>query len=89
MEKRSVTVLLAGKRYTLRTSESDDHIKRAVAYANRLFGEVKLISPRASAETVASAAALALADELIKAQDDNGRLRRMLNMEALEQKNEA
>jgi cell division protein ZapA (FtsZ GTPase activity inhibitor) len=84
MELHQVKVRVAGKSYTLSTTESAQHVQRVLGLVNRKLDEIRASSPRIGAETAAVSVSLTLADELIKAQDDNTRLRRSLR-EAHEQ----
>lgn len=76
---QTVSVRVAGRAYTLRTTLDRHAIDRAVAYLNRRLKEVRAASPGADGETAAIAAALSLAGELVSAQDDNTRLMRQLS----------
>jgi cell division protein ZapA (FtsZ GTPase activity inhibitor) len=77
MDTQSVTVHVAGHDYILNSNDKPEHVKRAAVYADRKIAEVTA-SGVSSRETAAVVAALILADELIKSQDDNTRLRREL-----------
>ena len=79
MESHQVKVRVAGKTYTLCTTESAQHVQRVLGLVNRKLDEIRVTSPRTGTETAAISASLTLADELIKAQDDNTRLRRSLH----------
>lgn len=78
MEKEKREVRIAGRSYTLSSAETPEHIDRTVRLLNARLNEVYALSSRIDKETAAIAAALSLADELIKAQDDNTRLRKNL-----------
>lgn len=82
METQRLTVRVAGKNYRLSFSDDPDHIRRLVAFTNRRIAEAGALSPATDRETAAVAAALSLADDLIKAQDDNTRLRRALDAQS-------
>ena len=82
METQRLTVRVAGKNYRLSFSDDPDHIRRLVAFTNRRIAEAGASSPATDRETAAVAAALSLADDLIKAQDDNTRLRRALDAQS-------
>ncbi len=77
MEKQKTTVNLAGRAYTLVSSDPPEYMRRVAAYADRRLRETaaaaRLPAPQAAALT-----ALNLADDLIKAKDENQRLRREL-----------
>ena len=77
MEKQKTTVSIAGKEYHLVSSDPPEHVKRVAAYADRVLRETLQTTrlPQVQADALA---ALNLADELIKAQDENQRLRREL-----------
>lgn len=78
MEVHKVTVRVAGKNYTLSTSDEPEQVRRLVSFANRKLSEASASNPTVDRETAAVAAVVSLSDELIKAQDDNTRLRRQL-----------
>ncbi len=82
METQRLTVRVAGKNYRLSFSDDPDHIRRLVSFTNRRIAEAGASSPATDRETAAVAAALSLADDLIKAQDDNTRLRRALDAQS-------
>ncbi len=75
MEKQKTTVRVAGKEYTLVSSDSPEHLARVAAYVDRRITEAAYAT-RMNKESVAVLAALNMADELMKAQDENARLRR-------------
>lgn len=73
----SYTLRIAGRDYTLTSTDSADHVRRVGVYVDRKIAETgagALMNREASAVV----AALAIADELMNAQDDNTRLRREL-----------
>ena len=77
MEKRRVAVNVGGKGYTLFSSDPQEHVQRVADYADRRLRE----TATATHQTVSQAAiqtVIALSDEVIKAQDENSRLRREL-----------
>lgn len=78
MDSQSYRVTVAGKSYRLTSSQSADHVRRALSCANRRLSEFMAVNPRASKETAAISATLTLASELIQAQDDNTRLRQQI-----------
>lgn len=77
MDNQSITVHVAGRDYVLYSNDKPEHVRRAAAYADRKISEVTATGVKGR-ETAAIVAALMLSDELIKAQDDNTRLRREL-----------
>lgn len=78
MEKELREVRIAGRKYSLSAIGSSEHIDRMVSLVNERIAEAAAVSQRIDKETAAVAVALSMADELIKAQDDNTRLRRLL-----------
>lgn len=77
MDKQKVTVRVAGREYTLVSADSVEHLSRVAAYADRQITEMQFAA-RTSKENAAVLAVLNLADELMRAQDENARLRRSL-----------
>ena len=78
MDKQKITVRVAGKEYTLVSSDSPEHLGRVAAYVDRCITETAFAT-RMNKENVAVLVSLNIADELMKAHDDNARLRRELN----------
>lgn len=78
MDKQKMTVRVAGKEFALVTSDSPEHLSRVAAYVDRQITET-LFATRQPKETVAVLVAMNITDELMKAQDENSRLRRELN----------
>jgi len=78
MDKQKVTLRVAGKEYALVSSDSPEHLSRVAHYVDRQITET-VFATRASKENAAVLVALNLADELMKAKDENARLRRELN----------
>lgn len=77
MEKQKVTVRVAGRAYTLVSADSASHLSRVAAYVDRQMTETQFAA-RTGRENAAVLTALNLADELMKAKDENARLRREL-----------
>jgi len=78
MDKQKTSVRVAGKEYTLVSADSPEHISRVANFVDRRITETAFAS-RMNKENVAVLVALNMADELMKAQDENARLRRELN----------
>ncbi len=78
MEKQKTTMRIAGRDYTLYSSDSPEYLSRVAAYVDRQITEVTFAT-RQPRETVAVYVSINLADELMKARDENSRLRRELN----------
>ena len=73
----SYTLRIAGRDYTLTSTDSPEHVKRVAVYVDRKIAETGS-SGFVNREGAAVIAGLAMADELLTAQDDNTRLRREL-----------
>ena len=78
MEKQKTIVRVAGKEYTLVSVDSPEYINRVANYVDRRITETAFAT-RMNKENVAVLVSLNMADELMKAQDENARLRRELN----------
>ncbi len=78
MKKQATTLRVAGREYTLVSADAPEHLSRVAAYVDRRITETAFAT-RLNRESAAVLTALNIADELMKAQDDNARLRRELN----------
>ena len=78
MEKQKTTVRVAGKDYTLVSSDAPEYISRVAAYVDRQITET-VFATRMPRETVTVLVAMNITDELMKAQEENSRLRRELD----------
>lgn len=79
MEKQKIKVRIAGKDYILLSSDPPEHVHRVGIYVDRKISEVEQAT-RLPSNMVAVLTALNLGDELLKAQDENTRLRRELTL---------
>ena len=77
MEKQKITVTVAGKPYTLVSSDPPEHVKRVAAYVDRTLSETSAVTNLPSSQT-AVLTCFRMAEELLKAQDENRTLRRRL-----------
>ena len=77
MEKRKMTVTVAGRPYTLVSSDPPEHVKRVAAYVDRKLSETAAVTNLPSAQT-AVLTCFHLAEELLKAQDENRMLLRRM-----------
>lgn len=75
MEKQKTTVRIAGKEYTLVSTDSPEHLARVASYVDRQLSET-MRSGRIPANAASVLVAMNLADELLHAQDEVNRLRR-------------
>ena len=78
MSVNTVTVTIAGREFSLNSTDSPESGQRTAALVDRKMREL-MASGIANREAAAVLAALTYADELIRAQDDNTRLRRKLD----------
>ena len=84
MEKQKITVTVAGKPYTLVSAAPPEHVKRVAAYVDRSLSETSSVTNLPSAQA-AVLTCFRMAEELLKAQDENRMLQRRL--EELAKKN--
>ena len=77
MEKQKITVTVAGKPYTLVSSDGPEYVRRVAAYVDRQLRETAAVTNLPSGQT-AVLACFNMAEELMKAQDENRTLRRQL-----------
>lgn len=75
--RQNFTFRIAGRDYTISSSDSPEHMRRVAVYVDRRITEVSSTGMLAR-ESAAVVAALSIAEELMTAQDDNTRLRREL-----------
>lgn len=75
--KVKTTVTICGKDYTMVGVESEEHVKRVAVYVDRKMEEM-MLTYRLSQPMAAVLTALNLADELMRAQDENTKLRKEL-----------
>jgi len=88
-EAVTVTVKVAGKNYQLSGMEEAAHFERLAEMTDRRIRETTLQNPALGDEACAVAAALSLADELVKAQQVASLLRKQLEGLARVQLDEA
>lgn len=74
MKKTKTVVKILGRDYTITGSDTEEHIQRVAAFVDRKMEELRM-STRLPEPMVSVLTAMNLADELIKAQDENTRLR--------------
>ena len=75
--ERRYTLRIAGRDYTITSSDAPEHVHRVAVYIDRKIAEMAS-SGFVNRESAAVIAGMAVADELLTAQDDNTRLRREL-----------
>ena len=81
MEKQKITVRVAGRSYTLVSSDSPEHVRRVAELVNRQLHEMEIVSGL-PAQQVMTLTCLNLEDQLVKAQDEIRELKRRLMEQA-------
>ena len=84
MEKQKITVIVAGKPYTLVSSDPPEYVRRIASFVDRKLSETMTATNLPSGQA-AVLACFNLAEDLIKAQDENAVLRNRMERIALEQ----
>ncbi len=79
MEKIRTTVHIAGKDYVMTSYDPEEYVKRVASYVDRKMTELSLAT-RLPAEKLAVLTALNVADDMLKAHDENNRLKRELGL---------
>lgn len=82
MEKQKITVSVAGKPYTLVSSDPPEYVKRVAAYVDRKMRETMTVTNLQAAQA-AVLACFNLAEEVMKAQDENRVLRRQIEEQSV------
>ena len=75
MEKQKITVTVAGKNYTLVSGDAPEFVRRVAAFVDRKLNETAAVTNLPSGQA-AVLTCFNLAEELLKAQDENMFLRR-------------
>ena len=81
MEKQKVTVSVAGKNYTLVSTNPPGFMKRVAAYVDRKLSETATVTNLPSGQA-AVLTCFNMAEELLRAQDENTMLRRQMEQVA-------
>ncbi|MBR0512723.1 MAG: cell division protein ZapA [Clostridia bacterium] len=82
MEKQKITVSVAGKPYTLVSADPPEYVKRVAAYVDRKMRETMTVTNLPAAQA-AVLACFNLAEEVMKAQDENRVLRRQIEEQSV------
>lgn len=77
MQKIRTTVRIAGKDYTLSGYDGEEYVRRVAHYVDRKITELELAT-RLPSQQLAVLTSVSIADDLLKAHDENARLRREL-----------
>ena len=88
MEKQKITVRVAGKAYTLVSSDPPEHVRRVAELVDRQLREMEIAARLPSAQ-VLTLTCLNLEDQLLKAQEEIRELKRRLEEEHRRQSAEA
>ena len=75
--ERRYTLRIAGRDYAITSADPPEHVRRVGVYIDRKIAEMASAG-FVNRESAAVIAGMAVADELLTAQDDNTRLRREL-----------
>ena len=78
MEKQKITVSVAGKNYTLVSTDPPEFVKRVAGYVDRRLSETAAVTNLPSGQA-AVLTCFNLAEDLIRAQDENALLRRQMD----------
>lgn len=84
MKKNKVVIHLMGHDYALLTDQPPEQVQRTARYVDRKMRELA-ITTRATETMVPMLTAMTLADELLRAQDENTRLKREMASPKAEQ----
>ena len=74
--KRSVTVQVAGQRYTLKTDDDDKLVRSVAAYVDTKFRDVQRASRSPDTQAVAILTALQVAEELFQTREETTDLKK-------------
>ena len=86
MEKQKMTVTVAGRNYTLVSNDPPEYVRRVAAFVDRKLNETAAVTNLPSGQA-AVLTCFNLAEDLLKAQDENTLLRKQ--MEQLARTNKA
>ena len=75
MEKQKISVRVAGKNYTLISSDPPEYVRRVAALVDRQLKEMEIATGLPESQVMALTC-FNLADELLKAKDENLTLKR-------------
>ena len=88
MEKIRTTVRILGKEYNMTSYDPEEYVQRVASYVNRKMSELSL-STRLPYAQLAVLTALNVTDDMLKAHDENNRLKRELEQLRLRLENGA
>jgi len=79
---RSVTVQIAGQKYTLRTDTDEEYIAELARYVDQKIEEAKRVTRTVSTHQVVILAALTIADELLRVRRETESLKKRVRERA-------
>lgn len=88
MEKIRTTVRILGKEYNMTSYDPEEYVQRVASYVDRKMSELSL-STRLPYAQLAVLTALNVTDDMLKAHDENNRLKRELEQLRLRLENGA
>ncbi len=83
-EKKKVTVRIQGKEYTITCTEDEDYIQKLAYYVDRKLTQITNANSLLSSDMAAILTAVNVADELLKAMEVIGKLKRKIPSQDLE-----
>ncbi|MDR2505933.1 MAG: cell division protein ZapA [Oscillospiraceae bacterium] len=78
MDKSKMTVRIAGHEYSIVSTDDPEHVQRVARYVDRRMSDLAAAS-RLPAPMVSVMTAMNIAEEMLRAQDENVRLRQELS----------
>lgn len=75
MEKMRTTVKIAGREYSMTSYDTEEYVQRVATYVDRKMSELSLAT-RLPQQQLSVLVALNVADDMLKAHDENNRLKR-------------
>lgn len=85
MEKQKINVRVAGKNYTLVSSDPPEYVRRVAAHVDRRLNEM-MIAGGMPLQQATALVCFNLADELLKAKDENTELKKRMQQMTAEKK---
>ena len=86
MDKQKITVTVAGRNYTLVSGDPPEYVRRVAAFVDRKLSETAAVTNLPSGQA-AVLTCFNLAEDLLKAQDENTLLRKQMEQLARTMKN--
>ena len=86
MEKQKITVTVAGRNYTLVSGDPPEYVRRVAAFVDRKLNETAAVTNLPSGQA-AVLTCFNLAEDLLRAQDENTLLRKQVDKRASAMKN--